>query len=83
MQSRKTYRQRGPDERMKIASMYQAPSSLQPIANSLGRLQTTISRELARNVAAESVYERLPAHALSQTLRTDARDPPKLHSYWV
>jgi IS30 family transposase len=53
MQTRTTYRQLQPEERMTIASMLQTSSSVRAMARTPGRSPATISRELARNAAVE------------------------------
>jgi IS30 family transposase len=73
MQTRTTYRQLQPEERMTLASMCQARSSVRAMARALERSPSTISREIARNASAEGVYASVPAQALSQTRRIQAR----------
>jgi IS30 family transposase len=79
MQTRTTYKQLQPEERMTIASMRLARSGVRAMARTLGRSPATISRELSRNADAEGAYASLPAQALSQTRRVEARAAPKLH----
>ena len=79
MQTRTTYRQLQPEERMTLASMCQARSGVRAMARALERSPSTISREISRNASAEGVYASVPAHALSQTRRIQARAAPKLH----
>jgi IS30 family transposase len=64
---------------MTIASMRLARSGVRARARALGRSPATISRELSRNADAEGAYASLPARALSQTRRVEARGAPKLH----
>ncbi len=56
-----------------------ARSSVRAIACALGRSPGTISRELARNVGSDGSYAALPAQALRQKRRVEARAAPKLH----
>ena len=79
MQTTTTYRQLQPEERMTIATMCLARSSVRAMARTLGRSAATISREIARNASAEGVYASMPAQSLSQTRRVQARAVPKLH----
>ncbi|MEI6029497.1 MAG: IS30 family transposase, partial [Betaproteobacteria bacterium] len=79
MQTSTTYRQLQPEERMTIASLRQARSSVRAIARALGRSPGTISRELARNVGSDGSYASLPAQALSRSRRIQARPAAKLH----
>jgi IS30 family transposase len=79
MQTNMTYRQLRPEERMTIASLRQARSSMRAIAGVLGRSPETISRELARNLGSDGTYASLPAQALSRSRRIQARPAAKLH----
>ena len=49
MQTRTSYRQLQPEERMTISSMAQQGSSVRAMVLTLGRPACTVSRELARN----------------------------------
>ena len=60
-----TYRQLQPEERMTIATMCLARSSVRAMARTLGRSAATISREIARSASAEGVYASMPAQSLS------------------
>jgi IS30 family transposase len=85
MQSRTTYRQLQPEERMTIASMSQGGSSLRAMARRLGRSAGTVSRELSRNTCAHQGYASGPAQAMSRARRVHARPPAKLdpqHVLW-
>jgi IS30 family transposase len=64
---------------MTLASICQARSGVRAMARVLERSPSTISREIARNASAEGVYASVPAQALSQTRRIQARAAPKLH----
>ncbi len=79
MQTRTTCKQLQPEERMTIASMRLARSGVRAMARMPERSPATISRELSRNADAEGAYASLPAQALSQTRRVEARAAPKLH----
>ena len=70
---------------MTIASMSQGGSSLRAMARRLARSPGTVSRELARNACAQSGYASLPAQAMSQARRVQARPAAKLdpqHVLW-
>ncbi len=85
MQIRTTHKQLQPEERTTIASMRLARSGARATARALGRSPATISRELSRNADAEGAHASLPAQALSQTRRVEARGAPKLdpdHVLW-
>ena len=78
MQTKTSYQQLQPEERMTIASLRQSGSGVRAMARALGRSPGTVSRELARNTCAELGYASVPAHALSQARRVDARPMAKL-----
>jgi len=85
MQSRTSYQQLQPEERMTIASMSQSGSSVRAMARTLGRSAGTISRELRRNSCALHGYASLPAQAMRQARRVQARPVAKLdpqHARW-
>lgn len=79
MQTRTSYRQLQPEERMTIASMRQTGSSVRAMARTLGRSAATVSREISRNIHPELGYASLPAQALCHHRRVAARALPVLH----
>lgn len=83
MQTRSSYRQLQPEERMTIASLSQQGSSMRAMARMLGRSEGTISREIKRNSCEHRGYASLPAQALSCARRITARPAPKLDSQHV
>jgi transposase, IS30 family len=79
MQTRTSYRQLQPEERMTIASMRQTGSSVRAMARTLGRSAGTVSREIERNTHAQLGYASAPAQALTRSRRVAARPLPMLH----
>jgi IS30 family transposase len=83
MQTRTSYRQLQPEERMTISSMAQQGSSMRAMARMLGRPACTVSRELARNSCDVLGYASTPAQAMSRARRIDARPMAKLDAQAV
>jgi IS30 family transposase len=83
MQTRTSYRQLQPEERMTISSMAQQGSSMRAMARTLGRPACTVSRELARNSCDVLGYASMPAQAMSRARRIDARPMAKLDAQAV
>jgi transposase, IS30 family len=78
MQTRTSFRQLQPEERMTISSMAQQGSSVRAMARTLGRSASTISRELLRNRCERVGYASQRAQAMSRARRIQARPIAKL-----
>jgi IS30 family transposase len=78
MQSRTSYQQLQPEERMTISSMAQQGSSVRAMARTLGRSAGTVSRELRRNRCERVGYASQPAQAKCRGRRVGARPQAKL-----
>jgi transposase, IS30 family len=78
MEVRKSYEQLHAEERFVIARELLQGTSIRHIARQLGRAASTVSREVARNRVADSMYWSDKAQAACELRRRAARQPRKL-----